>query len=368
LKIHGRQTSTQARAAAVAYESAYATTVHPSVVASNRARLTSLVATNLLGQNTAAIAATEVEYGEMWAQDVAAMYGYAGASHAASKVTPFTPPRQTTNQGGVAAQGAAATRAAGTAAGHAQTALSNGQAMSAVPNALQNLTSSSSGLSDFSSFMNPYNLVSLGSGFLGNGTGLIGVSGAAGFISDAEHKIAEPGVKSKAVSAPKPAASKSRLPEKATTVSAGMGRASSLGGVSVPQGWARSAPEVRLVGLASPSSGAGPGTGVLSGMPLFGQAPLMALPGRGRSDPRDRRPGETGDAPGRQLRAGAASYGGVESLRSTSGGPATGPATGKAAELREITELLGKLGQLRDTGVLTDKEFAEQKGRLLGGH
>jgi PPE-repeat protein len=183
------QSSNQANAAVAAYESAYAMTVPPPVVAANRAELTSLIATNLLGQNTAAIAATEVAYGEMWAQDVAAMYSYAGESQAASAVTPFAPPEQTTNQEGLSAQSAAAAQAAGTSAGNAQTALSSGDVMSAVPNALQTLTSSSSGLSAFS---NPYDLASLGSGFLGNGLGLIGLSGAVGFITDAEHKVAGP--------------------------------------------------------------------------------------------------------------------------------------------------------------------------------
>ncbi|ETB33576.1 hypothetical protein O975_26220, partial [Mycobacterium avium subsp. paratuberculosis 11-1786] len=250
------QTGAQLKAAATAYESAYAMTVPPSVVAANRSRLASLVATNLLGQNTPAIAATEVAYGEMWAQDVAAMYGYAGAAQAASRVTPFTPPQRTTNEAGMGAQNASVAQAAGTSAGHVQSAVSNSNAMSAVPNALQNLASSSSsssaasGLSDFSSFLNPYNLVSLGSAFFGNGTGLIGVSGAAGFISDAEHKMTEPGAKSKAVAAPErlepPAGSRS---SGATTVSAGMGRASSLGGMSVPQGWSTAAPELRLTAL-----------------------------------------------------------------------------------------------------------------------
>ena len=72
------QTSAQAKAAAAAYESAYAMTVPPPVIEANRAELTSLVSTNLVGQNTAAIAANEVAYSEMWAQDVAAMYSYAG--------------------------------------------------------------------------------------------------------------------------------------------------------------------------------------------------------------------------------------------------------------------------------------------------
>src|SRR5246500_2712550 len=81
------QTGAQANAAATAFESAFAMTGPPAMVAANRAQLSNLVATNLLGQNTAAIAATEAQYGEMWAQDAAAMNGYATASRAASELT-----------------------------------------------------------------------------------------------------------------------------------------------------------------------------------------------------------------------------------------------------------------------------------------
>lgn len=359
------QAGAQAKAAATAYESAYAMTVHPAEIAANRSQLTSLVATNLLGQNTAAIAATEAAYSEMWAQDVAAMYGYAGASQAASRLTPFTPPQQTTNQGGLAAQTAATTQAAGTTAGHVQSALSTGNAMSAVPNALQHLaatSSATSGLSDFSSFMNPYNLVSLGSSFLGNGTGLIGVSGAAGFISDTEHKIMEPGAKLKAAPEKLEGPAVSHPSGKAMTVSAGMGRASSLGSMSVPQGWSTAAPEVRLTALESPAADAVPasraGSGLFSGqMPLFGGAPLMAMPGRGTPDSRDRRSADRSDTPSRRIPAGAALL--------DRGQPRT-TSTGTAAELREIADVLGKLAELRATGALTDTEFAEQKQRLLG--
>ena len=34
--------------------------------------------------------------------------------------------------------------------------------------------------------------------------------------------------------------------------------------------------------------------------------------------------------------------------------------------MREVAELLGKLGSLRDSGILTLGEFNEQKRRLLG--
>ena len=54
----------------------------PALIAENRSQLMQLVATNLLGQNTPAIAAAQAQYGEMWAQDAAAMYGYAAHSAA----------------------------------------------------------------------------------------------------------------------------------------------------------------------------------------------------------------------------------------------------------------------------------------------
>lgn len=93
------QAATRARRAATAYETALAATVHPADVDANRSRLSSLVSTNVLGQNTPAIAVTEADYGEMWARDSAAMYGYAGQSASASQVAPFsTPDPMTANE------------------------------------------------------------------------------------------------------------------------------------------------------------------------------------------------------------------------------------------------------------------------------
>jgi PPE-repeat protein len=86
-----QQTGSQAAAAASAYEAAFMATVPPPEIAANRALLGALLATNFLGQNTAAIAATEALYGEMWAQDAAAMYSYSGASAQAAAVPDFTP-------------------------------------------------------------------------------------------------------------------------------------------------------------------------------------------------------------------------------------------------------------------------------------
>lgn len=85
--------ATQTRLSAGAFETAFAATVPPEIVAANRALLMTLIATNILGQNTAAIAATEAEYAEMWAQDVAAMVGYDASTTAAGAAqTPFSEP------------------------------------------------------------------------------------------------------------------------------------------------------------------------------------------------------------------------------------------------------------------------------------
>jgi PPE-repeat protein len=126
----------QAQAAASAYEAAFAATVPPPAVAANRAQLMSLVATNFLGQNTPAIAATEAQYAAMWAQDAAAMHGYAGSAAIATQLTPFTPPKQNTDPSGQAGQAATAAQVASTSA---QNTLS--QPISAVPQALQGLAS-----------------------------------------------------------------------------------------------------------------------------------------------------------------------------------------------------------------------------------
>lgn len=119
------EVGSQAFAAATAYESAFAMTVPPPVIAANRAQLAMLVATNVFGQNTPAIAATEAQYAEMWAQDAGAMNGYATASSTASQLTPLAVPPSTTNADGVAAQANTAAQVAQTPAGSVQSVLSS---------------------------------------------------------------------------------------------------------------------------------------------------------------------------------------------------------------------------------------------------
>ncbi len=70
----------QLKAAAGAHQSALTATVPPPAVAGNRRQRMSLVSTNCLGHNSAVIANVDAEYDAMWAQNAAAMHGYAGSA------------------------------------------------------------------------------------------------------------------------------------------------------------------------------------------------------------------------------------------------------------------------------------------------
>jgi PPE-repeat protein len=291
------QTATQARAAAAAYETAFVATVPPPVIAANRAQLASLVATNIFGQNMPAIAATEAQYADMWAQDAAAMYGYAGQSATASQVTPFTSPPQTTDPGGPAAQFATIAQAAGTSAGtSAQSMLS--QPMSAVPSSLQSLAAPAAAdppslqtlldsllplLIGFELFeaTGPTSLISrnalvsstFGFGLAARGfqTGELPVPLVPGILFP---PVAGPGGAGPAVSA----------------MSAGLGRAGLVGALSVPPSWAAATPAVRLAAtvLQGTSPAAAPLVAAASQGGLLGQMALASLAGSaiGRTVPR----------------------------------------------------------------------------------
>ncbi|WP_279304277.1 PPE domain-containing protein [Mycobacterium ahvazicum] len=76
------------------------------------------------GQNTAAIAATEAQYLQMWVQDATAMYGYAAEAETASTLQSFDEPPQTTNQSGQDTQARSlAQTTANTTAGRTQSLL-----------------------------------------------------------------------------------------------------------------------------------------------------------------------------------------------------------------------------------------------------
>ncbi len=112
------QTGAQATAAAGAYETAFAGTVPPPVIAANRALLAALVATNILGQNTPAIAATEMHYLEMWIQDGMTMDTYSVTSQQNTAALQQPTPAPQVSDGGVSANTVAATQSVATNAAH----------------------------------------------------------------------------------------------------------------------------------------------------------------------------------------------------------------------------------------------------------
>jgi PPE-repeat protein len=292
------QAAVQAAEAAAAYESAFAETVPPTVVAANRALLMGLLATNFLGQNTAAIAATEVQYGEMWAQDAAAMYGYAGAAAAAAELPPFEPAAPATNPAGVAGQGAAVAQANATSAGTSAQAVStlaaNGPAQAAAPgfslggigmnaegdglqlsgplgDLFEGLTGSqvldaSSPFDAFIRLISPTRLFT---------TSFKDIQGLAQGFAPQAAKAATEGAAHAAEGAARAAeAVPHALSGALGNATAAAGRAASVGGLSVPASWAAatptpSAPVVTLNGVAT-AAAAQPGTNAVGGMPLLG--------------------------------------------------------------------------------------------------
>ncbi len=287
------QAADQATAAAAAFETAFAMTVPPPMIAANRSLLMALVTTNFLGQNTPAIAATEAHYAEMWAQDATAMYGYAGGSAAAAQVTPFTGPGQTTNPGGAAGQAAAVVQAAGaSAAGHPEIA----QLISAMPAGLQNLASPLQGgrgpsATDLSGMLS--GLLNTGD-LTGNVNGMVNagawnvastLSTALGFLSSMGGKGGTTmGSALTGSLGPAVGTLGSAVPASLTggaAVSAGLGQAGSVGALSVPTSWAASAP-AGAAAAALPSAGANAVTE--SGLtPLPAGMPVGGVGGRAGS-------------------------------------------------------------------------------------
>jgi len=283
------QTAAQAGAAAVAYEAAFAATVPPPVIAANRSLLMSLIATNLLGQNTPAIAATEAHYAEMWAQDAAAMYGYAGSSATASQVTPFSPPPQTTNPAGTAGQAAAVAQATGA---QAQTLPQLTSLTSGVPQTLQSFAtpasaaaadppSSTSPLSTLSQFLvGPYNPLKLYDPLGGNFD--FGLQNFLAGFNSQNLQMAYDGAVGRA------AAAAGGLGPGATgsageAVSAGMSRAGLVGSLSVPQSWVSAAPGIRPIAVILPQPGPGAVSAALAAEgqgSVFSNMALSGLAGR----------------------------------------------------------------------------------------
>ncbi|MFZ0717208.1 PPE family protein [Mycobacterium sp.] len=363
------QTATQARSAAAAYEAAFAMTVPPPVIAANRSLLMTLIATNVLGQNTAAIAATEVQYAEMWAQDATAMYGYAGSAAAASTLTPFAEPPPTTNPTGGAEQAGAA----------AQSVVSNGsRVLNAVPQALQGLATSSAAapagpvldlLSAIAPVLTlielPIGVTSIGSSATSISTGFTGVyTNFRGFSINADRDFYAgkgpftgygPGAANLpnwffngqgSVAAPSDAATAS--------VSSRLGQATTVGRLSVPSAWTVAAPELRPAAFTLPITNAAAAPEVGGAGNLFSSMGLA---------------GAAGGAVGSTASVGR----GNERVRMTPReSPKASPQPPKeaiaaiATELQELaTRAQSLLGKLADAGLMTPEEVTAQKRRFL---
>ncbi|MDT7770758.1 MAG: hypothetical protein QOI30_3775, partial [Mycobacterium sp.] len=152
------QAATQARAAAAAHEQAFAATVPPPLIAANRAQTAAAVQANVFGQYTPLIAQLEAQYSEMWAQDSAAMYGYAGQSAAATQVTPFASPAATTNPDGTTAQSAAVSSATATSAATSSQKILQ-ELTSSTPTSLQSLASPTSAATTTTPFQDLYSFL-----------------------------------------------------------------------------------------------------------------------------------------------------------------------------------------------------------------
>jgi PPE-repeat protein len=397
------QTASQAKAAATSYQEAFASTVPPSAVAANRSLLTRLVANNLFGRYTAAIAAAEAQYAEMWAEDAAAMYGYAGSSASATALTPFAPPQQSTDPTASANQAAAVGEATGTSAGNVRSTVSSvQQAFSAVPNALQSLATAAPAAAAPAQVTDPLstlsNLISvffdlpadLATFFVDIPFGAIGVSalpldiiGAGtglhtdGIVSGWAGVEAWPGTGAAPPTEFKgiitgPIAPAATVP----SLSAGLGQANTVGALSVPPTWTIATPAVRAVAVTLPAL---PETGIgaipvvaaadtaeastLGDMALAGMAGRAIAGAVGTGGGKD-----GGKAPaGKRVTTRPAGTGATGT-----GGPAAADADGAAKQSKSRTVVTGvaaelrEFAKLRDDGILTDEEYTEQKNRLLG--
>ena len=304
--------ASQAKIAAGAYETAFAAMVPPPVIAANRALLAALVATNILGQNTAAIAATETHYAEMWAQDAAGMYAYAGSSSTASQLTSFTEPPQTTTAPAAAVHPAAAASPAAASPIEQLVAL-----IESIPTWLHTLATNIASLpTQASSFFEGLaipnvltippvppalttdltNLNTFFSAIASQSYSLQGLASIPGgpFLSFGQtYAYAQNGQALAAFGAPAKAAAGALAPLMGgapahlssavggAPVSGSMGRAALVGSMSVPQGWTEAAPGIKTLASVLPMNmAAAPAASLAGEGGVFSQMALSSLAGR----------------------------------------------------------------------------------------
>jgi len=128
------ETATKLNAAAMTFEQTFASVVPPTEIATNRATMAQMVATNVLGQNSGIIAQLQALYMEMWAQDANALYSYAGQMATITKTPSFQNPPQVASPDAPAKLTASTTAAtANSTAGTAQNTVSKALTTLAAP-------------------------------------------------------------------------------------------------------------------------------------------------------------------------------------------------------------------------------------------
>ncbi|SON63672.1 putative PPE family protein PPE32 [Mycobacterium simulans] len=277
------QAHVQANAAAAAYEAAFAMTVPPPVIAANRALLMSLIATNFLGQNTPAIGATEALYAEMWAQDATAMYGYAAASAAATRLTPFTPPPAITN----------AVALAGRVAEVGKAVMSAGPGLiAAVPQALERLASVTPPPWVHNLLLWVYNLLEFLSDMAAFGTTTAQITGACMSAMSAVNAVATAatapakalGSATGGLSSVAGAMQSAGLGVRPPAISANLGHAPSIGRMSVPPSWTTMASPKGHGAAGLPGTRRGGAPMVMEGGPGMPGIPMATGAGRSGGD------------------------------------------------------------------------------------
>ena len=304
--------ASQAKVAAGAYEAAFAAMVPPPVIATNRALLAALVATNILGQNTPAIAAAETHYAEMWAQDAAGMYAYAGSSSTASQLTSFVEPPQTTNATAAVVQPAAATASPSVSGAINQLVA----LIESIPTWLHTLATNITSLpTQASSFLeglaipnvltippvppalttNLTNLNTFFSAIASQSYSVQGISSIPGgpFLSFGQvYAYAQNGQGLAAFNTPKvisgalaPLTSGASAHLSSAVggapVSGSMGKAALVGSMSVPQGWTEAAPGIKTLASVLPMNmAAAPAASLTGEGGVFSQMALSSLAGR----------------------------------------------------------------------------------------
>ncbi len=292
------ETAAQARAAASAYEAALAAAVPPVLVAANRSQLAALLETNVLGQNDEAIAATEDEYGQMWAQDVAAMFSYASASESAGELTAFEEAPATSNGTGQVTQAAAA-------------ATAQSQSLSSWLKQLEDYITSLTG--QYTQFWQSLIGGATGSTEIApfwetlySSIGQIGTQATWTNVVNASSSLSISQWKNFFIYSPWAAAmSKTSLgaglasPGRVAAavpvkpVSAVLGNAPTVGNLSVPPSWATATPAIRLASTALPASVAAAAAADIS-TGLVNEATLGSLAGGALGSPASRVVSSTG--------------------------------------------------------------------------